>query len=399
MSAPFSRTLQALDRDRGGGGLAVVAAILVLGAWVAWAGLARVTLVEVTDRGRIEARGATHPVEPRVGGVVLESLLAVGRRVRPGDVLVRLEAQHLVIGQLEQKERIAGLERQLGSLRGQLDAEADAGRGEQEMARLLAEQSPAKKAEVDADRELWSEEARRLGQLHGAGYLGELELLRARTEAKKRTAMAEALGLDALRLRADLRTRKSGQRARQAELLREVAWLEGDLALARAAQERIALELEHHTVRASAGGVIAEAAELLPGRVVRAGERLATLVPDADLHVVAELAPAAALGRVRPGQRAALRLDGFPWTEYGTVAAVVSSVAGEARDGLVRVELALDPARASPVPLQHGLPGSVEIEVERVSPAALLLRAAGLGLGRPAAPAPAPAGPVARPAP
>jgi membrane fusion protein (multidrug efflux system) len=29
------------------------------------------------------------------------------------------------------------------------------------------------------------------------------------------------------------------------------------------------------------------------------------------------------------------------------------------------------------VPLQHGLPGSVEVEVERASPAALTLRTAG----------------------
>jgi membrane fusion protein (multidrug efflux system) len=40
------------------------------------------------------------------------------------------------------------------------------------------------------------------------------------------------------------------------------------------------------------------------------------------------------------------------------------------------VELRLD-APASDIPLQHALPGTVEIQVEKISPASLILRAAG----------------------
>jgi hypothetical protein len=56
----------------------------------------------------------------------------------------------------------------------------------------------------------------------------------------------------------------------------------------------------------------------------------------------------------------------------------VVSVAGEVRNGQVRVELALLPDSAPPIPVQHGLPGTVEVEVDRVSPATLVLRTAGL---------------------
>jgi membrane fusion protein (multidrug efflux system) len=52
-------------------------------------------------------------------------------------------------------------------------------------------------------------------------------------------------------------------------------------------------------------------------------------------------------------------------------------VATEAENGLVRVELAVDPDPASRVPLQHGLTGIAVIDVERVTPATLVLRAAG----------------------
>jgi hypothetical protein len=84
---------------------------------------------------------------------------------------------------------------------------------------------------------------------------------------------------------------------------------------------------------------------------------------------------------VRAGQTARLRLDGFPPAQFGNIGAVVSTSAHELRDGRVRVELALTGLPGG-VPAQHGLPGRVEVEVEQLSPAALVLRAAGLGLAQ-----------------
>ncbi len=43
----------------------------------------------------------------------------------------------------------------------------------------------------------------------------------------------------------------------------------------------------------------------------------------------------------------------------------------------MRVELVVHARSVSRIPLQHGLQGAVEVEVERVSPARLALRAAG----------------------
>lgn len=70
-------------------------------------------------------------------------------------------------------------------------------------------------------------------------------------------------------------------------------------------------------------------------------------------------------------------MDGFPWTEYGTLTATVTEVATELRDGKARIELSVQTSPAPRIPLQHGLPGRAEIEIERVSPATLVLRAAG----------------------
>ncbi len=96
-----------------------------------------------------------------------------------------------------------------------------------------------------------------------------------------------------------------------------------------------------------------------------------------QFNIVASFEPAIALGRIYPGQPATMRLDGFPWAQYGTIQATVQRVATAIEHGRVQVELTINANPRSQVPLQQGLPGDVEIEVERISPALLLLRAAG----------------------
>jgi membrane fusion protein (multidrug efflux system) len=93
--------------------------------------------------------------------------------------------------------------------------------------------------------------------------------------------------------------------------------------------------------------------------------------------IVANFPPSAVLGRIHPGQQARMRLDGFPWTAYGSLDAEVSLVASEIRDQTVRVELRPRPASNRRILLQHGLPGVVEISLEQTAPVLLLLRSIG----------------------
>ena len=62
----------------------------------------------------------------------------------------------------------------------------------------------------------------------------------------------------------------------------------------------------------------------------------------------------------------------------GPIPGMVSRVSEDTSGDLTLVEIALRLERSMPSPLQEGLKGRVDIELERVSPATLILRSAGM---------------------
>ena len=197
-----------------------------------------------------------------------------------------------------------------------------------------------------------------------------------------KSARRRTLRLAISRLEREQRTKDSDRTARLAQFHREATRLDGDIRTAEATLARLANTIEQTRVRAPIAGRLGEVAALQPGAVVQPGRhpgRGAACGRSCGWWLT--FCPAIALGRVQPGQPARLRLEGFPWAQYGSLAATVTSVANEARDGVIRVELHLG-RNADSDSLQHGLPGTVEVEVERISPATLVLRAVGKPLRR-----------------
>jgi multidrug resistance efflux pump len=222
----------------------------------------------------------------------------------------------------------------------------------------------------------------------------EAEVSRARSELEQRQAATEAMRLAVGRIAAGSRLEASDRQVEVGSLQRQLAALEGEVRVTEADAARLEHEIDRRTVRAGVDGEVAELSTLATGSVVKEGDRLGTVLPHGRLRAVAEVPAREALGVVHVGQIGRLRLAGLPWAQHGTVGAVVTRVASEIREGRLRVELEL--AEGSRLPLQHGLPGTVEIEVERASPALLLLRSAGKALERPA-PAAASATPASAP--
>jgi membrane fusion protein (multidrug efflux system) len=363
--------------------LAVTTALLA--GWTAWFLLARITLYEVGETARVEVAGEIHPVAARLAGRVVRSEVVLGRAVQPGDVLLELEAESQRLEREQERARLAALGPQLAALEQEREAEQQAGIDENRAARVALEEAQARRREAEAAAQFAQEERARRAQLYSAGLAAELEWLRAKSEVEKKQAMAESLRLAIPRLEREQRARAGDRQARLERLRREVERVQGEIATAQKALARLGHEMERRAIRAPVAGRLGEVAVLTPGAFVREGDRIAAILPAGSLRVVAHFAPPRALGRLRSGQRARLRLEGFPWAQYGSVPAVVSSVADEVREGRVRVELALRGALPLSIPLQHGLPGTVEVEVERIAPAALVLRLAGQRFTAPAA--------------
>jgi membrane fusion protein (multidrug efflux system) len=371
-------------------GLLIAASLLI--AWTVWFCLARVTLYEVTTTARLEVDRAAHPVAVPVAGRIVATHLMLDREVQAGDVLVELETNEQRLQIEEERTRLATLTAQIEGIRKEIMAEEEAQRQERQTAQLRLDEARARHREAEVAARTAQEEAEIYMRVQERGLASRLDFLRVTSEAPKRRAAADALRVAISRQEGEQRTKESERQGRLERLKRDATQLTGQIAEAEAAIALPAYEITKRSVRSPVAGRLGEVANVQVGTVIREGDKIGAVVPPGTLKVIADFRPATALGRIRPGQPARLRLEGFPWTQYGVVKARVTRVASELRNERMRVDLTVDADTASLIPFQHGLPGTVEVEVDRVSPATLVLRTAGLLLATPGStPEPQPA--------
>ena len=380
----FERSLRTAGADRfRGSALLLLAGLAFLAAWAWWAVSAQVPLYEVSGKARLEIGQASYAVQsPEVGRVTFNNLVA-GREVVEGEVLLELDSRTEQFELKEQKTRLRVASPELSALRSQMEAEerARVQEGASSIASIEEAQRKAREAELPA--RYAEDEEQRLRKLKAEGLVPEREYEKGLNDARRLRAAVETSRIVADRLKQEQSTRDRERDVRLDSLRASIARIEGTRTTNEAGLSRLGYAIERKKVRAPVSGRIAEAKIIRPGSVTAEGETLATIVPAGKLSIVAQFAPPAALGRVKQGQPARLRLEGFPWTEFGTVTGRVLRVADEVRDGTVRVELSLQPDALFKVPLTHGMPGTVEIEVERVTPATLALRLAGQAIAGP----------------
>jgi len=388
MAAAFAQSMRALATDRrrwAMSGLVLVFALL--GSWSVWFACARIAVYAVSQTARLEVDQAGHPIATSVAGRIVATHLAVGRQVQANEVLAELDASASRLQYEEAHAQLIALRSQHQARLQEILAAEAAREDERHAARIALDEAAARHREADIAAQAAAKQAAIFARLHRRGLTSRLERLRTQAEADEKRAAANALRVAIHRLEGEQRTKGSDRTARLSQIRRELTQLEGDIDTAEATLVRLANTIDQSRIRAPIAGRLGEVADLQPGAVVQPGDTLGVVLPASPLQAVAYFSPAIALGRIQSEQPARLRLQGFPWAQYGSLIATVISVAHEARDGMIRVELQLvsEPSRA--LPLQHGLPGTVEVEVEHVSPATLVLRAAGKRFG--ASPQPA----------
>ena len=377
----FPRTGRGLARDRGQRVLWLLP-VGLLALWGVWFVQARITVYERSARARLEVERDVYAIDAPVEGRVVGTRLALHRAVRRGEVLVELSREQEA-RQVEEAEAVLrGVEPQLVAAREELEAERSAQVEQRGQGSAGTEEARARLTEAEALARRAGEEEASLSQLWKRGVVSQMEWSRSHTDLERSVAAAQAARAALARVRSEGTTRSSERRTRIAALQGEIARLEAQRSVARASVERLREQWERRLIRAPADGLLGETRAVRVGAQLKAGEPLATVVSGGGVRIVAGFPPDAALGRIREGQRARMRLEGFSWTEFGVAEATVKAVASEARDGLVRVELSVD--RLPPgVPLEHGLPGTVDVSVGQATPSRLVLRSLGRGLDGP----------------
>ena len=355
----------------------------LLSAWLTWFLFARVALYEVSDVARLEVDVEPHEVMSFISGRVIRNEMVLGREVEKGELLIVLDAMETQYELAETTAEARGGADQLERLGLEISAQRQALVSSERASRSALAEVRARHQEALESAKFAAQTATRQARLQEEGLLAKAEADAAATAHLQRVKAAQALESSIERMDREWQVDLAEKRAELASLERELSRLESTVESLDAVSDRLEHALSLHQLRASVAGRIGDLVTLKVSEVVSAGQHLGTIIPSGDVHVVAEFAPHRALGRIRSGQRAKLRLEGFSWVQYGAVPATVSRVGSEPSGGTIRVELRLDDPEAFPVDLGHGLPGILEVEVERISPAELVLRAAGNTLSSP----------------
>jgi membrane fusion protein (multidrug efflux system) len=379
MASPYSRTMRALGADGARASWVAWGVAGALGlAWLGWFTLGRVTVYEVSQAARLESLAAAHPVAALQGGALARSHLALGRPVKAGELLLELDDRSAALRLREEAERLQALPARRSALQAEVQALQQSSLRDEQAAAAAVRAAQARAAEVAAQQAFARDYERRLADEVRGGGIAEVDLLRARAETRRHEAQQATLAAEAERLALEAQARAGQVRARSAALQGPLAAVAAEATTLSTSVARLQAEQERLRVRAPVDGVLADVAALRPGAWVGEGQHVATVLPPGRLRVVAEFLPATALGRVQAGQAAQVRLDGFPWAQHGSLAARVDTVAGEVREQRLRAELAIEPGSSlRGLALQHGQSGRVEVALEAVSPAVLLLRSMG----------------------
>jgi membrane fusion protein (multidrug efflux system) len=346
--------------------------------------LAKVPIVKVSSQARIEPHNAVYRIEPPSAGRVMRSLLKLDEDVKEGDLLIEFDTRAERLELDQSKATKVALEQELSVIRDQIANKKSEVSATGKVDEVAVREALEKEQEI-APRHRLAQERAQLALKSPTGSMSELEKLERATDVDALGFAKTAQGLAIVRLRREQAVRGQTLTAQLLGLRREELKADGQLRELKVGIDRLEYQIEKKRYRAPASGRLVDVVELGAGAFIADGQRLGTIVGnDAEVRVRARF-PKEVVGIIQPGQTAQLKLDGYPWTVYGTVRATVTRVGTdpgqvatpEAIPNTVRIELDIKAPADPRIQINHGMTATVEVEVARVSPIAVLMRAIG----------------------
>jgi hemolysin D len=244
----------------------------------------------VVAAGTMQAIGASRPIMSPSAGVVSQIYAKEGQSVRAGEPLLKFDPEVNLTRQSTLKEQIL-LERQ------RFEEQERAFQAREES---LASRGRSQEASLQTEQLIFNQ----IEPLAREGGIQMVQILQQQNKIQQ--------------LRSEIAQSDANLREVQAELvklrqesLRNLSDLERQLVEVSKAQE-------YEVLRAPVGGMVFELKPSSPGYASTANETLLKVVPSGTLEAKVYLTNRD-VGFARPGQPAQVRVDAFPFTQFGSI--------------------------------------------------------------------------------
>lgn len=275
--------------------------------------------------GEVIASSRVQVIQAVDGGVLSHLAVKEGDRVKPGQLLARLDQTRVSATMGEVEARLFALKAKALRLRAEVTgAEAPA---------FPRDDRSAFREIVDVERALFRQRRQGLAE--------ELRTLKvARDLANRQLALVEGLLTSGDVSGSELLRAQQGANEADARLINrknkfledarvELAKAEDEIAQNEQVLTRRRQERDDSRFEAQVEGIVINIRVTTVGGVLRAGEEIMQIVPVNDALVVEAKVRPADIARVSPGLEASIRFDPFDYTIHGSVPAKVSYVSAD----------------------------------------------------------------------
>ena len=370
-------------------------------AFGAWAWLGQIEQVGHAQ-GRLIPKGQVHKVDPVEPGKVIRVAVKAGQEVRVGQLLVELDSQ-LAKGEIERlQQSLTANQIQLSQMQGlieriQLEAktrEATAAADIQAQAAAIAQAKETAATtrelltQLQADAKAHQARQQRLEPFVREGALSKDFLFEAeqalsdrqRNITQSQGELQEAL-IETNRLQAGLNQKHAESRTAQLEtqqriqqLQVETTQLKAQLAETKNLLQAARTKLVQNFLYAPIDGYVSSLNIQNAGVVVQPGQTVAEMAPHNAPLVLSASLPNQEAGFVKPGMPVQVKLDAYPYQDYGVVPGKVTSISPDAKlderlGAVYQLEVALErnyiAANQQKIKFKAGQTATAEVIIRR----------------------------------
>ncbi len=345
VTASYDRTLPGLSVLAARGLFYLVAMLLVVA--IAWASITRLNVV-VRAEGRLAPMAEPVRLSVPQGGVVSKIMVEVGAKVPAGQPILEIDSFREVADAASDRHELD--QARAEAIRYAESAETLGGATANLSEEIVSERKVSKLA---------AEQAMELREGFDGGAVSLFEVQAKEREVAEANAHVSQLQSDLARSAADARQNQR-MGAETAQKIKEL-----EIKLSRD------VEVKRKTIlTAPTGGVVATIAALRPGRFLAANDVAATILPG-DEPLMAEIwIPNTSMRRVKPMLPVRMKLDAYPYQQFGMLPGELVSVDPDADEsGKYRAWIKLDrltlEGSHGPEAVRPGLALSAEIVVDK----------------------------------